>query len=278
MQKLSQIPERDAAPDVAALYDDIRRVTRVPLVNLIYRHMATLPGVLPWVWSLIRPQIVAGAIESAVDRMLSACTLPAVAAFGPASLRAAGLDDARLALVMRVLAAYNRGNTLNVVSLTAVRLALDVGVPLRSAQPPSSVPETLLPLIPPIRRPEELDPDTAARLAAIARLHGGDGVLPSLYLHLANWPGFLALACDRLAPLLRDGTIQRSRDEVGRLVDHEARALVPLLTTDVPAPTEHVPALRDVLDTFTRRLIPEMIPVGFALSRAMPDDKSGVPG
>ena len=33
---------------------DIRDVLRVPGVNLIYRHFATVPGCLPWVWSHLK--------------------------------------------------------------------------------------------------------------------------------------------------------------------------------------------------------------------------------
>ena len=272
MQKLSQIPERDAAPDVAALYADIRRVTQVPLVNLIYRHMATLPGVLPWVWSLIRPQILLGTIEAAVDRVIAACELPSLGMFTLQELRLAGLDDASREIMMRVLGAYNRGNSLNVVSLNAVRLALDVAAIPDCDQSPAPAPGAPLPVIPAIRTPDALDSGTATRLAEIARLHGGEGVLPSLYLHLANWPGFLALACDRLVPLLRDGTVAHARDEVCRQVHREVCVIAPLLSTSVATPTEYLPAVRNVLDTFTNRLIPEMIPVGLALSRAMPQE------
>lgn len=270
MQKFAQIPEREAPPDVAALYADIRRVTQVPLVNLVYRHMATLPGVLPWVWSLIRPQILAGTIEAAANRVVAVCELPSISPFGSAELRSAGLDPVAHETVMRILEAYNRGNSLNMVNLSAVRLALDVGaMPFRD-QETSPAPDRPLPAIPPIVSPAELDADTAARLAEIAQLHSGAGVLPSLYLHLAHWPGFVALACDRLAPALRDGGVVRARDEVRLHAAAEARMITPLMSTTAPTPSEHVPALRDALNTFTQHLIPEMVPVGFALSRAMP--------
>ena len=63
---LAEIRENEAPPEVAALYDDIRRVTALPVVNLIYRHFATLPGVLPWIWGLVRPALQSGQVDEGV--------------------------------------------------------------------------------------------------------------------------------------------------------------------------------------------------------------------
>lgn len=277
MQRVAQIPERDAAPEVAALYEDIRRVTGTPLVNLIYRHLATMQGALPWVWSLIRPLVLDGTIEAAADRVGAAAHLPVLAAFSAAELQHAGIGDAEETLVRRVLWAYNRGNRLNMVSLSAVWLLLDEGatnVPRSAplvAQRADTVEEASLPSIPPIRTPDSLDSETTARLSEIAALHSGGGVLPSLYLHLANWPGFLALAYERLIPPLRDGAVRRGGDEVARRVAREARGIAARMTTDLPAPAGHISALHAVLDTFAHSLIPEMIPVGGSLARALPE-------
>ena len=279
MQQLPQIPERLATTEIAAIYNDIRRVTRTPLVNLIYRHLATMPGALPWVWSLIRPPLLAGVIEAAADRVVAATDLPVLPPFSPQELQSAGLEGAHGEsgqMARRVLWAYNRGNRLNMVSLSAVWLLLDHGasdVPRPAPHPTPAVvalSDEPLPAIPPIQTLDTLDPATASRLADIAALHGGGGVLPSLYLHLANWPGFLALAYERLAPLLRDGVVRTSGEETCVHVESEARGIVPLLTTDVPAPHDQLAAIRTVLGQFAHHLIPEMIPVGVSLARAMP--------
>src|SRR6266542_6127978 len=51
--RLHEIPESEAPTDIAVIYADIRRCMRLPLVNLIYRHLATMPDVLPWVWGAV---------------------------------------------------------------------------------------------------------------------------------------------------------------------------------------------------------------------------------
>jgi hypothetical protein len=44
------ISESEATGLIAQIYADIRSVYRVNAVNLVWRHLATIPGGLPWVW------------------------------------------------------------------------------------------------------------------------------------------------------------------------------------------------------------------------------------
>lgn len=270
MRRLEQIPESEASAGVKAIYNDMRRTMRMPLVNLIYRHMATMNGVLPWAWSLIRPLVLSGAIQGSADRLVAALDVPALTAITAEELRSAKLDDENLAGVVEVIAAYNRGNTFNLISLTTLRIALDGGQIPDDPRPAELASATELPEIPSIRRATDLDEATVARLDTIARLHGGGDVLPSFYLHLANWPEFLAVVCDHLEPALRDGRVAAAREDACRLARAEALATTPLLATSMPAPVAYLPALREALDTFVYNLIPEMVSVGLAVRQAMP--------
>ena len=47
---LPAIAEADATGAVALMFADIRAVTGVGVVNLIWRHLATIPGGLAWAW------------------------------------------------------------------------------------------------------------------------------------------------------------------------------------------------------------------------------------
>jgi hypothetical protein len=47
-EQLPEIREEDAPPEIVALYDDIRETIGVPHLALIYRHLAALPGALPY--------------------------------------------------------------------------------------------------------------------------------------------------------------------------------------------------------------------------------------
>jgi hypothetical protein len=51
---LPEIREEDAPAGIRRIFTDIKRASGTPLVNLIFRHLATIPGGLEWVWGCIR--------------------------------------------------------------------------------------------------------------------------------------------------------------------------------------------------------------------------------
>jgi diketogulonate reductase-like aldo/keto reductase len=58
---LAEIAEEDAEGAVAELYEDIRRVLGLPLVNLVYRHLAAV-GRLEEVWRVLPRMVAAGSV------------------------------------------------------------------------------------------------------------------------------------------------------------------------------------------------------------------------
>jgi hypothetical protein len=48
MSNWREIPEAHAEAETLALYQDIRAITEIPVVNLAFRHLATIPRALPW--------------------------------------------------------------------------------------------------------------------------------------------------------------------------------------------------------------------------------------
>ena len=50
------ITEADAAGEIADLYAEIRSGLGVPVVNLIRRHLAVIPGGLSWAWHSVKPR------------------------------------------------------------------------------------------------------------------------------------------------------------------------------------------------------------------------------
>lgn len=116
----------------------------------------------------------------------------------------------------------------------------------------------------------ELPPETTAQVRALAAPHGPrEGVIPSLYLHLALWPGLLAPLRGALAPLFASGAVARSRDLACGIAEDEAGQLLPLLPDAGTFPAEHEASSLRALETFTREVIPEMVPVGVALRAAL---------
>ena len=93
-------------------------------VNLIWRHLATLPGALPWCWNAIAPLLRAGELgDLARDyrKGLDGLPLPQV----PVEvLEVLGLRPDDIAQISSMLRGYHVSCTMNVLSLNALLLVL----------------------------------------------------------------------------------------------------------------------------------------------------------
>ena len=90
------IAEADATGEIAALYADIRATLGVPVVNLIWRHLATFPGGLSWAWRSLKPLYASGAIAAEAAALRAGLSVPALAGLSRPTLAAAGLSNADL--------------------------------------------------------------------------------------------------------------------------------------------------------------------------------------
>lgn len=243
----AEIREADAPPDTAAIYAKLREAYGLPLVNLIWRHFATLPGVLLWAWESVAPALP----------LLPAATQRVIAALEPLPSLPLGPEAAGLARL------YNRGNLSNLIALTAL---------LRGKQgdgvaSPASLPN-MLPAPPPLPRLDMLPEKAQREVLALAALHGHEGgVVPTLYLHLAHWPALLAPLYGSLSPMAATGRIAVLRERALAAASHEADQLRAYLAVP-PEPARHeLDLARAALVQFTGRVIPEMVPIGLMLGR-----------
>ena len=103
---VAAVTEAEATGEIAAIFADIRAVYGVSVVNLVWRHLATFPGALPWAWGTLRPLYVAGIIAEEADALRAARRLPAMptvpaevfAALASTHASFAGLDYEALGL------------------------------------------------------------------------------------------------------------------------------------------------------------------------------------
>jgi hypothetical protein len=70
------IAEASATGAVAEIFADIRTVLGVEVVNLIWRHLATIPDALPWAWGMLRPLYADGTIRSEARALHTRIALP----------------------------------------------------------------------------------------------------------------------------------------------------------------------------------------------------------
>jgi len=84
------ITEAGATGEIAAIFADIRLVLGIDVVNLIWRHLATIPGALPWAWATLRPLYADGSIAAEAAALHGDLDLPRLPFVSRRSLRRSG--------------------------------------------------------------------------------------------------------------------------------------------------------------------------------------------
>jgi hypothetical protein len=271
---LEEIAEAQATGEVRHIYGEIRRLSAVPMVALIYRHLATIPGALPWAWSVLEPALRAGAVQEAAWRLARRATIPRQPHIPPAALQAADLHADDVRTIAQVLDAYNRANPVNIVALRCLSLHLAGDAPSASAAalPQWQPPAPLAPL-PPMVNPAAMTAtvrELAVLLTDRAATAQPSALWPSLYRHLAHWPAFLGYAAVLVPPEFE--AIDTVAARLRREVEDAAATLAPHLRASPahPAPEgEQAQRLQSAIAQFTRR-IPEMVVIGNLLRGALP--------
>lgn len=269
------IAEADARGEIKDIYQDIRAVTGVGVVNLIWRRFAVTEGGLPFAWTAVRPLYVSGQVAAEGRSFRRQLQPPELPLLPKTALRAAGVDALGLRSIRAILDSYDRTNAMNLIGLGALRVRLEGGdiAPAGSAAPAQPTAEKPLPPIPPLPALDALDPDMRALVDMLNGFGEEDGrVIASMYRHLAYWPGYLALIWALLAPLAADGRLQATLSQtrkLGRSYATAAASGVDMSAADglAPAVLEDV---RDTLVLFTDHPISKMSAICRALASATP--------
>jgi hypothetical protein len=207
-QSLPELAYDDATGDTRAIYDALASALGVRLVNLVYRHLATVPGCLEWAWSTVGADFLAGRFADRAPALAALAIRDVDAAPAPISLASCGLGNREAEAAIRTVDAYNRANPMNALSLRVVARALAAGRPAGPYVRPDSDASALVPLLP-ISPLDGLPRPTSELLLLLARQAAGPEtrIVPSLFRHFAPWPPLLAAISARLAPLASSGGI-----------------------------------------------------------------------
>jgi len=273
---LAEVDVHDAPPDIAAIYNELARLSGIPLPALIWRHLATYPTALPDAWQVLRPLFASGLVQetawSTVGRTLSGKSA------GPdrKAMRLAGLDADPIDAYERVLQSYNRSNPVNFVAVRLLLAAMSktadpspaTASTDRSWSPPAPIPDMVrmvpVPAIP---------ADVRALIDGIAADPSVDRnvVVPSLYRHLVPWPTLLRLIHNDLVPRIQTGELPTLTKQIAVALQQEADALARHI-----GPLPGLAAIDGVADTLVRfsALIPEMIVIGTLLQQGLAGDQT----
>lgn len=244
------ITEASASGETADLFADIRVTVGVRVVNLVWRHLATLDDALPWAWQAVKPLYLHGMVDRAVVDFRRHMTVPKLGSL-------AGVEPSS---VDAVLASYDHSNTVNLFALGALaaRLRGDVAEedpPEQGARLPS--PDIDLP---PLASEADVAPETWQRVLRLN--HFGDRpepvILASMYRHLAHAPAFLQRLEAALAPAQADGSLDRAILGNRRAAHQRARVLARAISADRPPLAEKIEA---AVSAFVEHAIGKMVTI-----------------
>ena len=267
------ITENEATGEVAEQYADIRKTLGIPLVNLIWRNLATMPGALDWAWSSVKPLYASGRIQNEAIGLIECQKLPAVPRFPAASLRVVGVDAEALSVIRGILDSYDRSNPLNLIALSTLLAILRNEIADETTRPAEREPQHPIdPKLPALINLHEAPDETAELVRAVNRLgaRGRDHILVSMPRHLAHWPGFLALYWTLIAPLDKNGELHQCTDSVFANAKASGARLAGVVNNTGQPPEASRAQIESTLDDFCRNAISRMIPVVSLLKKAMP--------
>jgi hypothetical protein len=272
------IREADAQGEIAMIFADLRATLGIPFVNLIWRHLATIPGGLAWTWALVRPLYVSPVLAQWASNLRAGLHLPKIRPLDDFVCDSAGVGEPARAAITGLIRDYNGANATNFLALLAARAVLAGAV-----EPGSVASQVKLPVtrridesraVPRLLGLDELTPPLLLLVQDLDRFGRTEpsGGIASLYRHLAHWPAFLALAHTALLPYHLDGAI---RAEQQRTIER-GHAMAADLARYLHLPSVELGDLVGeqvfgVIDEFTRLMIARLVVMGEALAHLMPD-------
>jgi AhpD family alkylhydroperoxidase len=107
----------DAAPEVRAVYDDIKRARRVEDVNNFWKYLARDPATLKRTWESIKEIMAPGALDAVTKEMVYLAVsvtngCPYCIASHTAAARKAGMSEVMFGELMAVVGMANESNRL----------------------------------------------------------------------------------------------------------------------------------------------------------------------
>jgi hypothetical protein len=259
---LAELPEDLATGAIAEIYDEVRRFSGVPYVSSLQRYLATMPGVLEWAWSAVRPAMVSGVIPEMGWRLASDVKLAPLPPVSAAERAAWKLDMGAYATIGSIAENFVRVSPVNLMTGACLRALLTQPPPNGPGIETTWTPPAMLPPMPGNADPLALPAEQRAVLMRFATEVDGAPFIPALYRQLARFPAFLAWLADALVPRLSTPETNAARSAFRAAALAAAPAIVARLPSPGPAPDAET--TRRILATIDRyaETSPEMTMFG----------------
>ena len=93
MERMRELSENDATGSVAEIYQEIKEYYAAPYVSSLFRHLATYPGLLEWIWRITLPAFQTGLIQNIGWRRVDISALKPLTPLSSGELADMKIDD-----------------------------------------------------------------------------------------------------------------------------------------------------------------------------------------
>lgn len=264
------ISESEATGDIAEFYSDIRATLGVPVVNLIWRHLASFPGALSWAWSSLKPVYDDGTITAQAAALRADLEIPVLTGLSECVLAAIGLNENDMARIKMIQQSYERSNAMNMIAHGALLARLNGRWENASESPPTPFEPPIEGEMPELLTLDRMAPHVAAVVIDLNRIGGRDEILASMYRHLAHWPAYLALMHTIIAPYAASGHLEPLIQDVVTQGRRRAAQVAPKLATTIPLNATVDADVHAAIRKFIDEPIGKMITIVPLIRRALP--------
>ncbi len=277
MPRMREILEGDAVGSVAIIYNEIRDCYRAPYVSSLFRHLATYPGLLEWMWKILGPHLKSGRIQVTGWSRVDISKLEPIKSLTKRDLISLGIDDDQLTVIKNVCETFVRVSPINLVVSGCLHKLMNQK---KIAQKNEKIAQTFTLPTPLLEMPSmlswsELSYEQKFFLTSFETVLAGEKFVPGIYLILARWPSFLEYVAEQLGPKLKDEKILRRCKTIADKIFDSSKEILEDIDISNQIPPVDSSQKKNILSAIStyRQTSPQMVGFGSLLLRALPPFK-----
>jgi hypothetical protein len=275
MERMRELSEDDATGSIAEIYEEIKEYYAAPYVSSLFRHLATYPGLLEWIWKITLPAFQTGLIQNIGWKRVDISALKPLTPLSSEELANLEIDSVSKSIIIETCLTFTRVSPINLIFAGCINhLLLDKRL-VKSALNKNEfpLPSCLSPL-PKMLPWEDMSESELAVINIFSTTLAGETFIPGIYRILARWPLYLKHVANELGPLLLDPVIIDICEKIADRVFYSASEIWGNLDLTQKEPPLDENQKQQVLAAIVayRGTSPQMIGFGTLLLNALPKE------
>ena len=275
MERMRELSEDDATGSIAEIYEEIKEYYAAPYVSSLFRHLATYPGLLEWIWKITLPAFQTGLIQNIGWKRVDISALKPLTPLSSEELADMKIDNASKNTIIETCLTFTRVSPINLIFAGCMNHLL-----LGEGADASNLNKKIFPLPPCLSSLPKMLPwgDMSKSELAVINIFSttlvGETFIPGIYRILARWPLYLKHVAKELGPLLHDPVIIDICETIADRVFYSAPEIWGNLDLTQKEPPLDENQKQQVLAAIAayRGTSPQMVGFGTLLLNALPKE------